>query len=437
MPSHYDCYYLEHVIDLSETEKVVFVEDVFTDKSVKLLGAGTVFRPRLYDLLRHHTLQKPLDDLIQVLHPIRIADVTARAMLLEQRTPYLRILDQSIDPPGLLINALSRAGFNGVLANKLTVMQKRLPDLYDHSIQTAMVAAAIGRELRLPMPVLPMLAMAGLLHDLGELHVDPLLLNAAAKFTEKEWQQIYAHPLVGYSLANPDANLPVSVARAVLEHHERMDGSGYPHNTPGAKLSQAGRILAAADVLTAIFQREPLHHVSTVFKAYVSNLDPVAVQAVNHLLQRMQSQAEPLTAPDAAAVDMTELSRLCHTTSRIMRAWKKLSPMLEDNPLEPVRRLQTRLSQIQIALLNAGIDAEDCGTSLQCFADDALSLQEVSSLLRELSYQFNAIVNETQRGWNVETEKKSATTLAVEKWLQQTQRWLAGAGMLAEPVAAG
>lgn len=426
MLANYDRFYLEHVIDLSESEKVIFIEDVFTDKNMKLVERDTAFSPKLYELLRHHRLQKPLDDLIFVMHRLNIADVVARAGVLEKRTPYLLALTKSLSQRELPIVAISRVALNGVLSNKLTVMQKRLPELFDHSIQVSMVAVAIGHELRVAGPLRTMLATAGLLHDMGELHINPVLHNVKIKFTEREWRQIYTHPLVGYALINQFPEVPAPVARAVLEHHERMDGSGYPQNTLDGKLSQLGRILAAAEVVTAICQREPLNHVGTVFKSYVSNLDEYVVQAVNSLLRRMQTQAVPAKASLAdVKLDMFELTKLCTVTSRIMRSWKKLVPRLEDNPLERVRRLLTRVSQTQIALLNAGINPENCEESVQGFAGEAEPLLEITSLLRELSYQFGSIINETQRGWNFEADKKSDTTMAVEKWLKQTKNSLA------------
>lgn len=415
-----DRYYLEHLIALSASEKIVFIEDVYNESRVKLVDAGAVFNGKLYELLHLHKLQKPLDELIVIVDRIGISDVVARARQLEKRTPYLQALVSARDSKAILFNAIDHITLGGKLANELTVMHKRLPELYDHSIQVALVAAAIGRELSLPAPLLTMLVMAGLLHDLGELHLEPQLLDTHTRFTESQWRRIYEHPQLSYMLLAQCAEVPAPVARAVLEHHERMDGSGYPHNKPGEQLCKPGRILAAADVLTAICQREVPAHVGTVFKAYVSNLDATVVQAVNALLLRMQtamSTAQP--APPEVRVDIAELAHLCDKTSRIMRAWKILAPKLEANPLERVRRLQARLFQIEIALLNAGIDPENCAASLRDFADEPPLLQEIFYLLRELNYQFSAIVNETQRSWNFDGGKKSTATQSVEKWLKQ------------------
>lgn len=424
-----DRYYLEHVIDLSESENVIFIEDVYTDRSMKLVERDTAFNPKLYELLRNHKLEKPLDDLIFVANRLQIADVVARAQVLETRMPYLLALSKSLPQRELLINALSRITLNGVLSNKLTVMRKRLPELFDHSIQVAMMAVAIGHELRVGGAQLIMLATAGLFHDVGELHINPALHNAKTKFTEKEWRQIYTHPLVGYAILNQFPEIAAPIAKAVLEHHERVDGCGYPHGITGDKLTKLGRILAAAEMVTAICQREPASHVDTVFKAYVTNLDEHAVEALNHLLRRMRAHAAPAKASLAGAtVDVAKLVSLCEITTRVMRSWKKLASKLEENRLERAQRLLMRMSQIQIALLNAGLDPENCEESVQSFAGESEPLQEISSLLQEICYQFGSIVNEIQRSWNFDADRKSDTTLAVEKWLAQTRGLLARLG---------
>ncbi|TAN47746.1 MAG: HD domain-containing protein [Methylococcaceae bacterium] len=425
MLASYDRFYLEHVIELSKTEKIVFIDNVLTDKNMMLLERDTVFNPHIYDLLRKHKLQKPLDDLIFVSHRLEMSDVIARIWLLIKQTPYLQALCKSLPQRELAVNTISHVALSIVLLNKLTVMQRRLPDLFDHSIQVAMMAVAIGSELRVAGPLLTMLATAGLLHDLGELHINPQLYQAKTKLSETEWREIYTHPLIAFAILNQCPEIPIPVAKAVLEHHERMNGSGYPQGFSGNKLGHLGRILAVAEVVTAICQKEPVAQVATLFKSCNSNLDDNVVKAVHALLRRMITQISPIKTDLAGAVvDTAELSQLCRMVTRIMRAWKKLGPTLDEHPMERARRLFERITQIQYSLLDAGVQPDDCEESVKKFVGETEPLREILTLLREVCFQLGAAINETQRGWNFNAEKKSDTTIAVDKWLRQTRNTL-------------
>lgn len=416
MVTHNDSFYLRHIAAIGVNEKVVFREDVYNGKSVKLVEAGMAFNHKLYQLLIGHELLKPLDESVILTNRIGVEDVTSRARELSLRIPHLRALLLAQVSNGALFDAIAGIELGDVLANLLSVMQKRFPDAYDHSIQVAMVACAIGLEMKLSAASLKTLAMAGLLHDVGELYIDPSLLDAKTPLGGEGWRQIYFHPEAAYRVLLNSQEVPELVAQAVLEHHERVDGSGYPNNAVRDGLCWPGRILAAADVIIAILQKEKLSHAGTVFKSYV-NLDGAVTKAANGLLLRMHAvlKAKALILEDQ--VDMNELKAMCATTSRVMRAWALLARKLEQNPMKRVQRLQVRLSNIEGALRNAGLDPGNCEDSLGFFSEDPVMLHEAACLLREVNYQFGVIVSEIKRNWNFVSGNKSTTTMAVEKWV--------------------
>lgn len=422
-----DFYYLTHVADLSESEKIVLTESVFNIQNKKLVERKTPFSAKLNESLATHELQKPLNNQLLVVNHLKLDNILGRAVTLIKRTPYLQVLGKSLPQQELLLYDMSRIALSGILLSKLTVMQKRMPELYDHSIQVAIVAATIGYELGIDESLRAMLATAGLFHDLGELHINPALSIAKTKFTEEEWRLIYSHPLIAYEVLSRLPEIPEPIPLAILEHHERINGSGYPYATTGEKLSQLGCILAAAEMVTAICQREPASHVETVFKANVSGLSEQVEQALNRLLHRMQSHStqSAASAESRDAVDMAfaKLVFLCKVVSSIMRSADRLTKKLGGglNPLEREKLLLARIEQVRLALINAGLDPENCEDSMKPFMSDNIAIQEISSLLREICYQINSIVNETIRGWNFAAVNKSEATLSVERWLHGTQ----------------
>ena len=93
--------------------------------------------------------------------------------------------------------------------------------------------------------------MAGEIHDLGKLSVPADILSKPSRLSDIEMQLIQIHPEAGYNILK-DIEFPWPVAYVVLQHHERMDGSGYPHGLKGIDISLEARIVAVADVVEAI-----------------------------------------------------------------------------------------------------------------------------------------------------------------------------------------
>jgi HD-GYP domain-containing protein (c-di-GMP phosphodiesterase class II) len=131
----------------------------------------------------------------------------------------------------------------------------RDPALADHLYGTAEVACAVGAQLGADMDTLDLLYTAGLLHDIGKLSVSEAILWKPAGLTRAEWQVVRTHPEAGYRLI---ADLmEAEVASAVLNHHERIDGEGYPRGLDGRTLPLVVRIVQVADAFDAMTSQRP------------------------------------------------------------------------------------------------------------------------------------------------------------------------------------
>jgi len=100
------------------------------------------------------------------------------------------------------------------------------------------------------------LYLNGLLHDIGKISIPTSILTKPGELSEEEWALIRAHTKQGYNILK-DANLPWPVAEVALQHHERLDGSGYPDGITGDKLSLEVSILAVCDVVEAMSSHRP------------------------------------------------------------------------------------------------------------------------------------------------------------------------------------
>lgn len=120
-----------------------------------------------------------------------------------------------------------------------------------HHERAANLARAIGAELHLSAGQMDGLGVAALIHDVGKIFVPADILGKTMRLNEEEMAQVRTHVRFGYDLLKGLA-FPWPVARIVLEHHERLDGSGYPDGLTGERLLMESCILAVADVVDAI-----------------------------------------------------------------------------------------------------------------------------------------------------------------------------------------
>ena len=125
-----------------------------------------------------------------------------------------------------------------------------------HQQRVAELAHLVGENMGLAEDIVERLYLDGLLHDIGKVSIPKSILTKPGELAEEEWALIRAHTKQGYSILK-DVNLPWPVADVALQHHERLDGSGYPNGITGDKLSLEVSILAVCDVVEAMSSHRP------------------------------------------------------------------------------------------------------------------------------------------------------------------------------------
>jgi putative two-component system response regulator len=140
-----------------------------------------------------------------------------------------------------------------VLAN---TVETKDPYTAGHQVRCAELALAIGNEMRLEAQQLRGIHMAARIHDIGKIKIPSEILSKPGKITPLEFSLIQEHPGVGESIVSPIA-FPWPVGQMIAQHHERIDGSGYPSGLRGDEILPEARIIAVADVVEAISSYRP------------------------------------------------------------------------------------------------------------------------------------------------------------------------------------
>lgn len=144
-----------------------------------------------------------------------------------------------------------------LLTSLMHAVDAKDPYTRDHSRCVSEYAAAVGLEMGLPAEDINQLRLGGLLHDVGKIGVPDDILKKMDTLTRDEFQEIYRHPQIGYKIVEKVSFHSKDVLKAIIEHHERLDGSGYPLGLQGNEISMIGRIMAVADSFHAMISDRP------------------------------------------------------------------------------------------------------------------------------------------------------------------------------------
>ena len=128
---------------------------------------------------------------------------------------------------------------------------------YMHSVAVCALMIALARQLDLPEPLVREAGMAGLLHDIGKMSIPLALLNKPSKLSDSEFATVRGHPQAGTQILLDSKQVSALVLDVCLHHHEKVDGSGYPHRLAGEQISLFARMGAVCDVYDAITSNRP------------------------------------------------------------------------------------------------------------------------------------------------------------------------------------
>jgi len=138
----------------------------------------------------------------------------------------------------------------------MLTVEIRDPYTAGHQRRVAELASAIARERGLNEERVTGIRMGGMIHDLGKLAIPAEILVKPSRLSENEFKLIQEHPRVGYDILKSIA-FPWPLADMAHQHHERLDGSGYPRGLKGGEILEEARILGVADVVEAMASHRP------------------------------------------------------------------------------------------------------------------------------------------------------------------------------------
>ncbi len=178
-------------------------------------------------------------------------DLNFGILTLRARVEHERLQEEHLKTAERLKETLS----DTIRAVALTV-EKRDPYTAGHQNKVADLCVAIGTELGLPEDRIEGMRLGATIHDIGKIYVPAEILNRPGRLTPAEFEIIKSHPQIGYEIVK-DVKFPWPVAETIRQHHEHLDGSGYPRALKGEAIILEARILAVADTVEAMASHRP------------------------------------------------------------------------------------------------------------------------------------------------------------------------------------
>jgi HD-GYP domain-containing protein (c-di-GMP phosphodiesterase class II) len=371
-------------------QEIVAHEDIYAANGMKLLAKGARIDRSTWEHLTAHKLKAPLDMLLVSSGTMDQVALAGEADRLFASDPLLvRLGTRSGDPLGFKFT-LGRLSLPHPVAFRLTVMHADRQPLFQHSLRTAVIAHFLGIQLKLSETQKDDLLLAALCHDLGEMHTDPALLANGRRIDGEERRFIHVHPITGYVVLQELKAASPDVLQAVLQHHERLDGSGYPYGLADTKVGRLARIIAVSETLEAVTRRFDLARLDVILRLNQKRLDAVVVKALRELLQ------SELHATEHASQETNAAHRLLRL-SDILQKWETIGKRIENESAnEPLRFLADRMSMLHSLTLQAGI-YPDSAAVLDLASHDTGVLDELLATLGEIDRLLDEFAFEIER----------------------------------------
>ena len=397
---------------------VVVRSPIVNTMGVKVLDQGVVIDERLYKRLMSHRLTLPLAECVGSEPMVTADDVREAVRVLIEQEPIYALMAGQGKQRDILLTEIALIPLPAPVAFQLTVMRETRPAAWSHALRAAVAAAWLAGALQGSRFDMRHLALAGLVHDLGLLHLDPVLDSPKETLSAGQLRQLLSHALLSVAQLERHHEFPGELLRAVLEHHEALDGSGYPRQLAGAAISPWGRILALAELVVGLFNGErrlPAVRLMVALRLNRHRYDAAGTNEVVQLLRGLPT--EPMPAPERDPKQrLGELELL-------LQRWPADAPA----QTPPARRrvvadVRAQAEQVMRSLATAGATRAQLVHLGPDMLDDELKV-ELDLLAGELAWQVRAVARQARDRWRRQADE------ALPDWMAQ---WLEAADVACE-----
>jgi len=380
---------LSALASCTERREVVAAGDIVcADSGTMLWAGGKPVDSRLQTKLLRRRLEKPIEVSLVVKDGLSGPGIATTARTLLEQHASLAKLTGSHSAP--VLAALSSLGLQPPVQLLMTAAADRGDGTYEHAVAVCVVATSLAVRAGLPDSALATVALTGLIHDIGELYINPDYLRARRELTTQEWLHVVAHTKVGALFLEELTSHSPRMARLVRSHHERMDGTGYPEQLAGAALPREAQLLSIAETITGILTRRDnaLQRASFALKLILREYDPFLVGLVTSLANPADCQLPAQFERERAIRNLAFQSRQLGLAMRLAGELARLN--LAPGPRRLAERCQSLVAKLQTSLNSTGV-VEYGGLAADLEADEAELLLSVDVIPAEIRWRMRSL----------------------------------------------
>ena len=416
----HDPIYLKSVTELGDDQPLVTTQDVCSSTGIKLVSGGTRFNSSLYSKLLQHKLAPPLDQCLSIENSVTNTSLIAELPAFLTQDGWLQPMQSAMPDCGIFEKVLAKVPLHPTISFKLAVMREKRPELFKHSIYLTLICIYAGISCELDSGKLVQLATAALLHDIGILHIDPALLERSHTLNDSERHHLYAHPLTAWIIMKECPDYSHEVLDAVLQHHERLDGSGYPRGLEGDTIGLFGRILAIGEIIASKHGDEN------------SALGKMRLEAILKLNSRRYGHKfigyfDVFYHSDAEVPPCTEACKQpikdqLHCALSAISGWEVLWEKYYQG-YRTFNGINKRIQSLKIEMMDAGLTTLGVDESMRGIEDSPRACFEMQVLLDEVLWQLHGVLEEIKRRWqHIDKESPESCATQILNWMGETER---------------
>lgn len=192
-----------------------------------------------------------------------------------------------------------------IITSLMETLREKSWETEEHAERLRALALRLGRALGLPSSALDELSVMAALHDIGKVAIPDEILNKPGKLTEEEWRLLQEHPTIGYRIAQASPDL-APISEAILAHHERWDGKGYPRGLKGEEIPIISRIIAVVDAYDVMTNgrpyKEPVSRMEAIMelqRCAGTQFDPDIVKVFVAIMMQEEAIRQSASAAEA------------------------------------------------------------------------------------------------------------------------------------------
>lgn len=394
-PINANQHYAASLAKMGLVKEVIAAEDICDESGTKLWAKGKPIDARLWERLSDRALQQPLESSVSTADPLDQKDVLeCLEKLLSTKSHYSVLVKPKFD---VVLDRIKVSQFNSAELMMFTLLRHGDRDIFEHACAVAAAAVAMGAHSGLAPTSLDKVLHGGMLHDVGEIYVDPSLFSRR-ELSIADQRQLLMHPSLGALVSREILRCSVDVAHTIEQSHERLDGAGYPAAISGNAITPLSMPVLAAEAIIGLLMAESagIQHAAIALRLNPGEFPQPIVALVNEVARATSEKSD-----QKPPLDEVLKQRMINATERSEKAVTLLTKILRETPISPSQR--TVLTRAEAVVRRCVRALNSTGLAQVGHMDPEVELEadwvEAQAATREIEYRLGALIRDIEIGF--------------------------------------